>query len=195
MLVSPADGHKLRWREILRRVKFRLQRWSDGDIASLWSEALEEGRSLSRHSEQASSSSTSVSHNIRRAKRAVQEGQYSKAIKALTSNGLASPSPEILQEMLGKHPQAPPPSVPSGPTPASVTLNAWYIDDGTLVGSPEDLAVALRIVEEEGPALGLHVNHSKSLLFIPPDADASQSTLLSDIPIARRGFTLLGWTG
>ena len=423
VLVSPADGHKLRWREILRRVKSRLQRWSDGDIASLWSEALEEGRSLSRRSEQASSSSTSVSHNIRRAKRAVQEGQYSKAIKALTSNGLASPSPEILQEMLGKHPQVPPPSVPSGPTPASVTLseavilkgvksfpnasapgpsglrpshlkeavkcpspdranliisrltrftnllaagqtplpvtphlcgatllaspkskgghrpiavgevlrrltskclaivsrslaftyltplqlgvgvrggceaivhavsslmssspssscwtlqldfsnafnnisrvsmfaqfrqhipplaawmescfscqpllhlgrdsilsccgvqqgdplgplgfaltlqpfiekikaevpglslNAWYIDDGTLVGSPEDLAVALRIVEEEGPALGLHVNHSKSLLFIPPDADASQSTLLADIPIARRGFTLLG---
>ena len=35
-------------------------------------------------------------------------------------------------------------------------------------------------------------DHSKSLLFIPPDADASQSTLLSDIPIARRGFTLLG---
>ena len=30
------------------------------------------------------------------------------------------------------------------------------------------------------------------VLFIPPDADASQSTLLSEIPIARGGFTILG---
>ena len=50
--------------------------------------------------------------------------------KALTSNGLASHSPEILQEMLGKHPQAPPPSLPSGPTPASVTLSEAVILKG-----------------------------------------------------------------
>ena len=69
--------------------------------------ALEDGHSLSRQSEQATSSSTS--HNIQRAKLVVQEGQYSKAIKTLTSKGLASPLPEILQEMLDKHPQAAPP--------------------------------------------------------------------------------------
>ena len=421
VLASPAAGHKLRWREILRRVKSRLQRWSDGDLAGLWSEALEDGRSLARRSGKATSSSTP--HNIRSARLAVQEGQYSKAIKALTSNGLALPSPEILQEMLVKHPQAPPPSVPPDPAPPSATLseavilkgvksfpnasapgpsalrpshlreavrcpspdranlvlsaltnftnllaagrtpppvlphlcgasllacpkakgghrpiavgevlrrltskclaivshslastsltplqlsvgvrggceaivhavsslmsssppscgwsllldfsnafnnlsrekmftqicqripsiaawmescyscqpilhlgrdsilsccgvqqgdplgplgfaltlqplieklraevlglslNAWYLDDGTLVGSPDDLAAALHIVEEEAPALGLHLNHSKSLLFIPPGADASWSTLPPDIPIARRGFSLLG---
>jgi len=32
-------------------------------------------------------------------------------------------------------------------------LNVWYIDDGGLMGSPEDLAVALRIFKEEGPVL------------------------------------------
>ena len=128
VLASPAAGHKLRWREILRRVKSRLQRWSDGDLAGLWSEALEDGRSLARRSGKATSSSTS--HNIRRARLAAQEGQYSKAINALTSNGLASPSPEILQEMLVKHPQAPPPSVPPDPAPPSATLSEAVILKG-----------------------------------------------------------------
>ena len=36
---------------------------------------------------------------------ATQEGLYNKAIKALTSEGLAQPGPEILEEMLNKHPQ------------------------------------------------------------------------------------------
>ena len=36
-----------------------------------------------------------------------------------------------------------------------LSLNAWYLDDGVLVGQPEDLAVVVRVVEQEGPALGL----------------------------------------
>jgi len=75
---------------------------------------------------------------------------------------------------------------------SDLSLNVRYLDDGTLMVSTEDLAVALCIVKEEGPALGLQLNHSKSLLFIPPEADASQSTLPPDIHIACRGFSLLG---
>ena len=48
VLASPAAGHRLRWREILKRVKSRLQRWADGDLSSLWSEALEDARSLAK---------------------------------------------------------------------------------------------------------------------------------------------------
>ena len=44
----------------------------------------------------------SIYTNIRRAKAAVQDGQYNKALKALTSDGLAPPTPEVLQEMLNK---------------------------------------------------------------------------------------------
>ena len=106
VLASPATGHRLRWREILKRVKSRLQRWADGDLMSLWSEALDDGRSLAKRRHQ--SASASSSGNFWRAKLAVQDGQYTKAIRALTSEGLASPSPEVLQEMQNKHPQAPP---------------------------------------------------------------------------------------
>ncbi len=53
------------------------------------------------------------------------------------------------------------------------SINAWYLDDGTLVGSPNDLMSALEIIEREGTNIGLHLNKLKSLLFIPPDVDES----------------------
>ena len=125
VLASPAAGHRLRWREITRCVRTRLQRWSEGDMVSLWSEAIENGRSLSK--QKLKSAFASSAANIRRAKQAVQDGLYSKAIKALTSEGLASPSTTILHEMLSKHPQAPPPSLPSGTPPSPPQLSEKVI--------------------------------------------------------------------
>ncbi len=49
-------------------------------------------------------------------------------------------------------------------------INAWYLDDGTLCGSANDLSAALAIIEEDGPARGLYLNREKSLLYIPEDA-------------------------
>ena len=60
------------------------------------------------------------------------------------------------------------------------------------MGHPEDLAAALHIVERDGPYLGLHLNRSKSLLFIPEEADPYQSPLPTDTPTTHRGFSLLG---
>ena len=70
--------------------------------------------------------------------------------------------------------------------------DAWYLDDGTLCGSACDLVKALKIIEEGGPARGLHLNRSKSLLHIFEDADLTNNLLPSDIPISRMGFRVLG---
>ena len=70
-------------------------------------------------------------------------------------------------------------------------INAWYLDDRTLCGTPDDLAEALRIVQEEGPARGL-LNRAKSLLYIPKDGDSSYNPLSPDIPTTDTGFILLG---
>ena len=67
-----------------------------------------------------------------------------------------------------------------------LALNAWYLDNGTLVGSPGDLAAALHIIERDGPSVGLDLNRAKSL-FIPEEADTSLSPLQPDIPITRGG--------
>ena len=71
-------------------------------------------------------------------------------------------------------------------------VNVWYLDDGTLCGSSDDLLKALKIIEEDGPARGLLLNRSKSSLFVPSQGDLSVSSLPSDIPVAREGFLLLG---
>ena len=75
---------------------------------------------------------------------------------------------------------------------SALALNAWYLDDGTLVGSSKDLSDALHILESEGPSVGLQLHRSKSLLFIPNTCDSSLSTLPSDIPVVRNGFCVLG---
>ena len=109
VLANPAAGHRLPWREIFQQVRSRLRRWLADDLLSLWMEAVDNGQIMSqRLNSSKASSSSQRSHNARRARRAVQDGLYSKAIKALTSVGLAPPSPEVLKEMLEKHPQAPP---------------------------------------------------------------------------------------
>ena len=70
-------------------------------------------------------------------------------------------------------------------------VNAWYLDDGTLCGSLEDLAAALSIIESEGPPRGLLLNRSKSLIAAPANSSVDHP-LLSDIPVTSDGFTLLG---
>ena len=86
-------------------MKARLQRRSEDDFGSLWSEALKCCHSLSARKDSMGSPGSTRSSNIRRANTTVQNGLYSKAIQALSSDGLASPSPAILEEMQDKHPQ------------------------------------------------------------------------------------------
>ena len=111
-LASPAAGYRLPWREILQLVRSRLRRWFAGDLACLWVEARSNGWALSRHRGAPASSISQRGSNARRAKMAVQDGQYRKAIQALTSEGLATPCPEVIQEMQIKHTQATPPTLP-----------------------------------------------------------------------------------
>ena len=49
--------------------------------------------------------------------RAVEDGQYRKAIQALASDGLFLPTVEVVDEMLSKHPQVTPPSIPADSVP------------------------------------------------------------------------------
>ena len=121
VLASPATGHRLRWREILALVRSHIDRW-------LWLEAVAGGKTLSKRVQ--SSSGSQQSSNIRRAKLAVQDGQYSKAIMALTSDGLATPSAEVLEEMLSKYLQAAPPTLPSGQVPPPLTVSESAVKRG-----------------------------------------------------------------
>ena len=75
----------------------------------LWSEVLaEEERHTHKKSKKKTPLETQRKSNARRARQAIGEGRYRKAIQALSSGGLAQVTPEVMEQMLAKHPQPPP---------------------------------------------------------------------------------------
>lgn len=103
------------WLETLRSVRSRMSRWQSGDVVGLWSDVLaNEGKSNHRLRKEPKPSNpdTLQASNVRRAKRAIAAGQYRKGIEALSSEGLAPATPEVLEEMLSKHPQSTLPLTP-----------------------------------------------------------------------------------
>ena len=106
---------------------------------------IREGSELVRHS------------NARWARQAVADGQYRKVLQRLTSAGLAQASPEVINEMLTKHPQSPSPLLPSGPTSPPLQI------------CERDIIKALQSFPN-GTAPGpsrLRANHLKEAAFCP----------------------------
>ncbi|KAL5517523.1 hypothetical protein EMCRGX_G003082 [Ephydatia muelleri] len=48
---------------------------------------------------------------------------------------------------------------------AEILLQAWYLDNGALADTRSAVLHALHLIEELGPALGLHVNLAKCEMF------------------------------
>ena len=144
-------------------------RWLSGDFASLWSEALACIHSQPSHKKATSGPTTLRRLNARRARQAVQAGQYSKAIQALASSGLAPPSPNVLLEMLTKHPQAPPPSLPSYPVPPPMDLSESIVSC-CVRAFPRGFA--------PGPS-GFRASHLREAVLCPSPSLASFVNLLA----------------
>ena len=98
---------------LVQLVKSRLRRWRSGEAASLWSEALAVTR-MSRRPRakpRAQSEADQEDLNAQRATQYASEGHYAKALKSVTSAGLAPATAENLRVMEQLHPRAPPPTV------------------------------------------------------------------------------------
>ena len=118
ILGSPVRGGRSSWRKILSLVLSRIRRWRAGEIGALWDEMLTENSKLVRKYEARKGATESFRYsNTLKVKRVIAEGQLGKALKLLLSDGLINPSQEVVEEMLAKHPQNPPPSLPSDPAP------------------------------------------------------------------------------
>ena len=88
ILASPPRGGRSHWRDIQRRVKQRLAKWRDGQIMELWEDILDENNRLNARLSQKRSTPSPFS-NIHRARLAAEDGQYRKALQALSSVGIA----------------------------------------------------------------------------------------------------------
>ena len=162
-------------------MKTRLRRWLSGDLASLRSEALACIHSQPSHKKATSGPTTLRRLNARRARQAVQADQCSKAIQALASIGLAPPSRNVLQEMLTKHPQAPPPSLPSDPVPPPMDLSESIVSH-CVRSFPRGSA--------PGPS-DFRASHLREAVLCPSPSLASQiiSILTSFVNLLAKGRT------
>jgi hypothetical protein len=116
ILASPVRSGKAHWKDNERLVKDRIRRWRNGNITGLWLEAV------ARFPRKVSSKTGKQDlkedpQRINRVLRFIQEGNYSKAVKALTSDGIAAVGVDTIAEMRSKHPCATPPSLPPQPPP------------------------------------------------------------------------------
>ena len=169
ILANPERAGRTHWRDTEKAVISRIRRWREGDLKDLWSETLksEERLHKRRRKPKMQSPDSLRQSNTRRARQAMDDGQYKKAAQALTSDGLAPASTEVYAEMLNKHPQSPPPSTLSDPVPSSVTI------------SEEGVIKALRSFPS-GTAPGtscLRANHLKEAVFCPSPARANPALL------------------
>ena len=89
------------------RVKEACRRWSGGEAGALWQEAAGEVRVQERRGRKKrprEQEPTQEERNAWRAATLIQEGQLSRAARALVSRGMDQSSAEALQEMVDKHP-------------------------------------------------------------------------------------------
>nr|GEV98996.1 putative reverse transcriptase domain-containing protein [Tanacetum cinerariifolium] len=75
-----------------------------------------------------------------------------------------------------------------------LTLHAWYLNDGTIVGDTLMVAKALDIIKTKGPARGLFLNVDKTEIFWPVEDHRSRTEGVFPINISRplNGVKLLG---
>lgn len=96
---------------IHRHIESRIQLWNNGDYQALWSEAV--NASQHRPVPTPSSHAPPTAHlNLQRAVRLARDGQFSRAITALTSLGFSPPTDHTLRSLEEKHPHADPPVLP-----------------------------------------------------------------------------------
>lgn len=118
VLYSGTSGRKRSWRDTLKSARMRIRRWREGNCTELWSEVTEVKEGLTHRRKKRKESTEALrANNARRARNAIEEGQYKKATQALTSSGLAQASEEVYKEMLAKHPQDDPPQLYPLPPP------------------------------------------------------------------------------
>ena len=92
--------------------------------------------------------------NVDRATKLGEEGQYTRSLQALVSRGLAEHTPATLNEMKAKHPQSPPPKIPTSDaspkafSPQEVSDAVKLFHKGSAAGPsglrPEHLIVTLK---------------------------------------------------
>ncbi|GJZ35077.1 putative reverse transcriptase domain-containing protein, partial [Tanacetum coccineum] len=75
----------------------------------------------------------------------------------------------------------------------SISLHAWYLEDGTIVGDTLVVGKVLELIMEDGPGCGLHLNVDKTKVFLAKERPSKQACSCCFFVLVRvfPGYTLL----
>jgi hypothetical protein len=73
----------------------------------------------------------------------------------------------------------------------TLSLNTWYMDDGILIGSPQEVGLAINLLSSFGKSYGVFVNEEKCELF-PFSSQYDSTPFPKLISISTTGVELLG---
>ena len=112
-VIIPATAPRSSAQSLGDQVKARLRRWRAGEAAQLWQEAVQtteprprRGRKKRGDDDDLTEEEKLKKRNAKRASTMAGEGQYHKALQALTSGGMAEHNRETVKIMKEKHPDA-----------------------------------------------------------------------------------------
>ena len=143
-----------------RLVRERLAQWRSGEYTALWEKAIDLTKvTKKRGRKKKEEEKSQEKRNAERATVLAQDGQYSKALQALTSAGMAPPSNANLKIMKEKHPAAP------GNLAASPTTDVPQMSFGQ--AEVEKAVKKFRRGSAPGPS-GLRPEHLKVALQAAP---------------------------
>ena len=165
ILANPSRGGHSHCCDTLNTVRSRISRWSKVNVWELWEELVAVDGRTKKHQRKPREITVEFQREIkvRRARQAIEDGQYKKAIQALMSDGVAQASAEVLNEMLAKHPQASATPIPTGPVPQPLQFGV------------NDVVRALRFFPNgtaPGPS-SVRANHLKEAVFCPSQGHAT----------------------
>ena len=101
-----------------RLVRERLRRWRGGEFLELWGEAIQLTREArktkkGRKKKNAEEEQSQQEKNAERAATLAQDRQYTRALQALNSAGMAPDTAATRSKLQSKHPSAPAPHIPT----------------------------------------------------------------------------------
>ena len=165
-----------------RLVRERLRRWRGGEFLELWGEAIQLTREArktkkGRKKKNAEEEQSQQEKNAERAATLAQDRQYTRALQALNSAGMAPDTAATRSKLQSKHPSAPAPHIPTTVMPQ-------------LAFGKEDVKKSVkkfRRGSSPGPS-GLRPEHLKATLQAAPGrSDRALETLSSLVTTLARG--------
>ena len=102
----------------------RIERWKKGEILDLWKEAISSRCTKDQTKKPLEDDvSLQLKRNIKRATRLAGDGQFSRAVQALMSDGVAEPTEGVWKLLKEKHPANSPPPLPKGLAPIAQAVS------------------------------------------------------------------------